>query len=406
MSHSGEFELIGRIAASVSVPQGVTGIGDDCAVIPQNSGLDTLVTTDLLIEGRHFLLEDVTPFELGWKSAAVNISDIAAMGGRPTGAFLSIALPNRLVDKWIDEFIGGFNELCGKFGVALLGGDTSASDDKLFINVTVLGECPHGQAVMRSGARPGDLICVTGFLGDSAGGLKLVLDRSSLGQQAPPATSILAAAPLRLSNAGEASATPLRCGHGSPQQAPSPAEILVRRHYMPVPRVELGRQLAALPGVHAMMDISDGIASDLRHILEASSTRSDADWARSRFNPDTLPGNMHSTPLYGTSPCKVPTSKLDLAQMPMDGNQVCVLSAEIDLKSLPLSEELSAVCAERGWDAAELAVSGGEDYELLFTAEPGTELPEGCTVIGRIVPGDSGIRWLGSDKDYKGFTHF
>ena len=371
MSHSGEFELIGRIAASVSVPQGVTGIGDDCAVIPQNSGFDTLVTTDLLIEGRHFLLEDVTPFELGWKSAAVNISDIAAMGGRPTGAFLSIALPKRLVDKWIDEFIGGFNELCGKFGVALLGGDTSASDDKLFINVTVLGECPHGQAVMRSGARPGDLVCVTGFLGDSAAGLKLILGRAASGQQAP-----------------------------------DPAEILVRRHYMPVPRVELGQQLAAIPGVHSMMDISDGIASDLRHILEASSTLSDADWARSRFNPDTLPGNMHSTPLYGTSPCKVPTSKLDLAQMPMDGNQVCVLSAEIDLKALPLSEELRAVCAERGWDAAELAVSGGEDYELLFTAAPGTELPDGCTVIGRIVPGDGGIRWLGSDKDYKGFTHF
>ncbi len=443
MSHLGEFELIGRIAAtchpersegSFSDGSGIVGIGDDCAVIPQHSGLDTLVTTDLLIEDRHFLLSDVTPFELGWKSAAVNISDIAAMGGRPVASFLSIALPpschpERSEGSWIDEFIRGFNELCGKFGVALLGGDTSASDDKLFINVTVLGECPHGRAVLRTGARPGDLVCVTGCLGDSAAGLRLILGRAASGQQAPPATSILEAAPLRLSSAGEASTAPLRCGQVLPEVLPdvppdakkaqndaggpscdtsgsTAEEILIRRHYLPVPRVELGQQLAALTGVHAMMDISDGIASDLRHILNASSTRSDADWARSRFNPDTLPSNMHSTPLYGTSLCKVLTSKLDLAQMPMDGNQVCVLSAEIDLKSLPLSEELRAVCAERGWDAAELAVSGGEDYELLFTVEPGTELPEGCTVIGRIVPGEGGISWLGSDKDFKGFTHF
>ena len=222
MSHLGEFELIGRIAAachpersegSFSDGSGIVGIGDDCAVIPQHNGLDTLVTTDLLIEDRHFLLSDVTPFELGWKSAAVNISDIAAMGGRPVASFLSIALPpschpERSEGSWIDEFIRGFNELCGKFGVALLGGDTSASDDKLFINVTVLGECPHGQALMRSGACPGDLVCVTGPLGDSAAGLKLVLDRASLGQQAPPATSILAAAPLRLSNAGTLAQSP------------------------------------------------------------------------------------------------------------------------------------------------------------------------------------------------------
>jgi thiamine-monophosphate kinase len=191
-----------------------------------------------------------------------------------------------------------------------------------------------------------------------------------------------------------------------------------------MPRVEFGQQLAATPGVHAMMDISDGIASDLHHILNASSSCPDADWARSRFNPDTLPGNMHSTPFYGTSPGKVPASKLDLAQVPMDNDRLCALSAEIDLKALPMSEELKTVCAERGWDATELAVSGGEDYELLFTVAPGTELPEGCTVIGRIVdsrsePGmrcedlgmtggmsEPGIRWIGSDKDFKGFTHF
>lgn len=205
--------------------------------------------------------------------------------------------------------------------------------------------------------------------------------------------------------------------------------MLISRHYLPVPRVELGQQLAALPGVHAMMDISDGIASDLRHILNASAASTVANRARSNFTPDTLPGNMRLASLNGTLPCKIPTSELDLAQMSMDSGQVSALGAEIDLKALPLSEELRAVCAERGWDAAELAVSGGEDYELLFTAAPGTPLPEGCTVIGRIVdsgsepgmrceePGttDGGprtknggpaIRWVGSDKDFKGFTHF
>ena len=350
MSKIGEFELIGRINASVTVPQGVTGIGDDCAIIPQKQGLDTLVTTDLLIEGRHFLLSDVTPFRLGWKSAAVNISDIAAMGGRPTSAFLSIAMPKGLSDKriavmdegpghpdgeelWIDGFIRGFNACCSRFGVSLLGGDTSASPSQLFINVTVMGECLHDAAIRRDGALPGDAVCVTGPLGDSGTGLRLILERTS--------------------GSGGGGSTGNSSGN-------SPEEYLIGRHYLPEPRVDIGLTLAATPGVHSMMDISDGIASDLRHILDASSRRS------------------------------APTS----------------LGAEIDLRSLPISARMQAVCNARGWDAAEIAVSGGEDYELLFTAAPGTPLPDGCTVIGRIVQGGGGIRWIGSDKEFKGFTHF
>lgn len=314
MSHIGEFELIGRISAATPTPEGITGIGDDCAVIPQKQGLDTLVTTDLLIEGRHFLLQDVSPHDLGWKSAAVNISDIAAMGGRPTSAFLSIALPEGLAespgDNWIDAFIAGFNELCGRFGVSLLGGDTSASDDKLFINVTLLGECPHGRALKRNTARPGDIIYVSGPLGDSGAGLRLILE-------------------------------------GAPR-----VDYLIRKHYLPVPRVELGLQLAATPGVHAMMDISDGIGSDLRHILDASGT-----------------------------------------------------GATVEISRIPLSPELKEICTAHGWDPIELATCGGEDYELLFTAAPGTAVPEGCTPIGAIEP-EPGLRWSGSTRDYQGFTHF
>ena len=362
MSHIGEFDLIGRISASfnssdgVRPGPGVTGIGDDCAIIPQRSGMDTLVTTDLLIEDRHFLLSDVDPWQLGWKSAAVNISDIAAMGGCPTASFLSLALPPDGIDAgWVDRFIAGFRDMSAKFGVPLLGGDTSASPDKLFINVTVLGECPHGKALRRDSARPGDLVCVTGTLGDSAAGLKLVLERAAAGPAAP------------------------LC-HSERSEESSPCQTLIRRHYCPMPRVPEGQALAVCHGVHAMMDISDGIASDLRHILKASSG-------------------------------------------PGDGN-LGPVGAEIDLKKLPLSEVMKYVCALRGWDPAELAVSGGEDYELLFTLAPeafdaaaaavrkasGGSI--GITAIGSIVGSAADgqeplIRWLGGARnDYKGFTHF
>ena len=375
MSNIGEFDLIERISAQFrdyqAVDAGVDasgssllGIGDDCAVLPQREGLDTLVTTDLLIEDRHFLLRDISAWQLGWKAAAVNISDIAAMGGRPEASFLSIALPPRLseVADWVDRFISGFKALSDRFGVPLLGGDTSASPDKLFINVTVLGSCPHGSAILRSGARVGDLICVTGPLGDAAAGLKLILERS----------------------AAVASGAPASCHFERSQEIPSsPEETLIRRHYEPLPRVAEGIALRACHGVHSMMDISDGIASDLRHILKASGS---------------------------------------------------TLGAVIDLKSLPLSEELRRVCASRGWDPYELAVSGGEDYELLFTIAPEAlddarkalaalqasveaagraEAAEASgtsgarlTVIGRI-SAEPGIRWEGgAQHDYQGFTHF
>ena len=614
MSHIGEFELIGRIAAlscqpagsscypagsSCNIedpssniaapsctpadpschpepslchpersegspsPSGIIGIGDDCAVIPQHFGLDTLVTTDLLIEGRHFLLEDITPYELGWKSAAVNISDIAAMGGRPTSAFLSIALPdfsNRPdlaslrhsrpdreslepssghpeppfchpersegspspLTEWMDGFIAGFNALCGKYGVRLLGGDTSASDDKLFINVTLLGECPHGRAILRSGARAGDIIYVTGPLGDSAAGLKLILERSSAlpgrptldGQEAktaffdagaptsgrPGSTSVAAGAPsVNPGPPSVGSDTPsvilseaknLDPSAGLRMTGPSAAlgstpttidQTLIRRHYLPEPRVALGQQLAAIPGVHSMMDISDGIASDLRHILNASSAEIAGQAGNDANHP--FPGDpaypfpddpvRHVLtdpvrPVLTDPACPVLTDparhSLDAPprhspadqfrhsrpdrespsseEAPSGACQVDspLLAAEIDLRSIPLSDELRTLCANRGWDPFELAVSGGEDYELLFTAAPDCKVPEGCVAIGRIVDsrsepgmtdeelevtgaepevtdvepgmadaeqGTTGrIRWIGSDKEFKGFTHF
>lgn len=311
----GEFGLIGMISGQFKAPEGVTGIGDDCAVIPQRDGSDTLVSTDMLIEGTHFILDDIGPRDLGWKSAAVNLSDIAAMGGRPTGTFLSMALPKGTSTEWVSGFIEGYRDISDRFGVPLLGGDTTASPDRVCVNVTVIGECPHGQARTRSGAMAGDLVCVTGTLGDSAAGLRLILD----GRRGIPC-----------------------------------AGYLMDRHHAPLPRIDEGIALAASDGVHAMMDISDGIGSDIRHILSASGC-----------------------------------------------------GAAVDLSLIPMSDQLRECCGITGWDAAEIAVTGGEDYELLFTVSPRQEpfLTVAHTVIGKITS-EPGLVWKGSDRDLCGFRHF
>lgn len=310
----GEFELIEWIKDRFDVPAGMTGIGDDCAILPQRDGFETLVSTDMLIDGVHFLISDVDPHSLGWKSAAVNISDIAAMGGRPTGSFLSVALPKGISDDFVKSFMEGYKELSDRYGCPLLGGDTTSSLDRLCISVTVLGECPVGAGVRRDSARAGDLICVTGALGDSAAGLRCILEG---------------------------------CARGTNENS------LIHRHYHPLPRVTEGIALAAA-GAHAMMDISDGIASDLRHILKASG-----------------------------------------------------VGARVDCASLPLSAELLAACSQHSWDPVALALEGGEDYELLFTIDPAAEraLDVPHHVIGAIVS-EPGIEWVGSETDHMGYRHF
>lgn len=311
----GEFGFIAGIRERFPAAPGVLGIGDDCAVLPQASGMETLVSTDMLIEGTHFLIDDISPFQLGWKSAAVNVSDIAAMGGRPVATFLSLAIPKGMDDEWLDGFLDGYKALSDRFGVQLLGGDTTSSPDRLCINVTVLGECPAGRSIRRSGACIGDLVCVTGHLGDSAAGLRAILSGY-------PGSEV--------------------------------ASRLVRRHYEPMPRVEAGLALAASEGVHAMMDISDGIGSDLRHIMEESH-----------------------------------------------------VGAEVEVDAVPLSDDLKAFCSSEGLDPLELAISGGEDYELLFTVAPDCEsaLAVPHTVIGTITESPD-LHWKGSDRDYMGFRHF
>lgn len=318
MKPRGEFGLIEFIKGHFKVPEGVTGIGDDCAVIPSGED-DLLVSTDLLMEGIHFLRDESSPEDVGWKAAAVNLSDIAAMGGTPIGTFLSIALPNDAQGVWAERFIKGYEEISKIYDVPLLGGDTTSSLRDIVINVGILGRCTSGKALTRSGAKPGETIYVTGPLGDSAGGLQAIL-------QGKPRTPEI--------------------------------EELIRRHKRPVPRIKEGNILSDTGMTGAMMDISDGIASDLRHILHVSGT-----------------------------------------------------GASVELDKLPLSPELISACKEHGWDIYDLATSGGEDFELLLTGPEGLEssLDIPLYPIGRIIPGNE-IKWTIDNepvvKDFTGYKHF
>ncbi len=174
MKKRGEFGFIDFIRRHFSVPDGVIGIGDDCAVMPSGEE-DLLFSTDLLMEGVHFLRKESSPEDVGWKAAAVNLSDIAAMGGTPTATFLSIALPKDAQGKWAERFIKGYSEISRLHDVPLLGGDTTSSLRDIAINVGIMGKCQVGKCLMRSSAKVGETIYVTGPLGDSAGGLQAIL---------------------------------------------------------------------------------------------------------------------------------------------------------------------------------------------------------------------------------------
>lgn len=276
----GEFELIRRFTPlfSENIPQGVEGIGNDCAVIPFGERYSLLVTTDLLVENTHFIKEQIPAADLAFKSLSVNLSDIAAMGGKPRYAFLSLALPVETSLKWIDAFMESFAKLAEQTGVLLLGGDTTRSS-LITVNVLIVGEIETSSIKRRSQAIPGDMICCTGNLGDSGGGLKILLE-------------------------------------GLPQEGIA-AKQLIQAHYRPHPQLEEGMWLARQPGVHAMMDISDGLASDIHRIMEES-----------------------------------------------------YCGAHLKVEQLPLSENLRQVSEQFGWQAEDLALTAGEDYCLLLTVDP------------------------------------
>lgn len=225
----GEFGFIEQIVKLCeNLPSnGFEGIGDDCAVLPIDGERSLLFSSDMLVEGVHFLRKATSPFDLGAKSLTVNLSDIAAMGGRPTATLLSLSIPKELNEGWIEEFMEGYTHCAERYGVALIGGDTTASTNDLVINITVIGVAESVNIKRRSAAAAGDKIYVTGKLGASGAGLRDILD----GRYETPNAML---------------------------------------HKRPTPRVEEGEWLGGRVEVGAMMDISDGVASDLRHIMSCS----------------------------------------------------------------------------------------------------------------------------------------
>lgn len=302
-------------------------IGDDAAVVSAGTRKCLLATVDVLNESVHFSLDGTTGYLLGRKSLAVNISDIAAMGARPLYYLVGLSLPKHVSLDFVRELYRGMQAQAKRFNVALVGGDTVAARGGLSIAVTLIGRAEKRRIVYRSGARPGDQIYVSGTLGDSALGLALL-------QQGSPVSS---------------------------------RNQLIRRHLDPEPRVALGQALAHGRLATSMIDISDGLAADLGHILEQSR-----------------------------------------------------VGAELLLDHLPLSRSYRQQCAGLSDDYYAPAVCGGEDYELLFTAAPrrraaveASALKAGVAVtcIGTIIGDKERLSIIdGQGKEYKlrkkGFSHF
>jgi len=332
-----EFQMIDEIRSrSEGSARGlVLGIGDDCAVLRQRNGNDTVITADLLIEDIDFRLEYTSPELLGHKSLAVSLSDIASMGAKARWAMLSVGIPGGLWrSKFLDRFYDGFFELAGRHGVKLIGGDISRTPDGVVVDSIVMGEISEGRALRRSGAKPGDIVFVTGSLGGAAAGLRMLQEGHRLSK-----------------------------GRARSKVARS-RENLLKRQLAPEPRSELGIWLAKRQLATAMIDISDGLSSDLAHICEASG-----------------------------------------------------VGAVVDESRIPIDEGMSAFTSDAE-EHMELALNGGEDFELLFTVKPRKAEALGAvlggvriTEIGRITDSENQIDVVQKDGAVKalrasGFEHF
>jgi thiamine-monophosphate kinase len=296
----GELALLERVRRRASLYRYSNlrlGIGDDCALLRLKPGEELAVTTDLSISGRHFRLDWHAPAVIGHRSLARGLSDIAAMGARPVAAFLSLGLPRELTRPgWIDGFLDGFFALAERNKVPLAGGDLAESPLAV-ADIVLLGAAPQGEALRRSGVRPGDKLYVTGVLGGAAAGLEL------LG---------------RLAGKSAARSTPRISVRDQGVLAP---------HLWPEPRIAQGQWLRSRGKATAAIDVSDGLSTDLGHLCQESD-----------------------------------------------------VAAEVDAEALPIAKGATL----------RQALDGGEDYELLFTAKPGTKVPSNIagvpiTKIGHIL---------------------
>ncbi len=307
--HRTEHEWIHHVRRRVTPSRGVrVGIGDDAAVVETPPGHEMLLTADMLVEDVDFVLEGLDPRALGWKSLAVSVSDIAAMGGKSAHAVVSVGLRNELAGTFADELLMGFLACAERYGVALVGGDTSGTPGQLVINVALTGFVPAGRAILRSGARPNDAICVTGALGGS----------------------------------------------------------ILGRHLRAIPRQDEALALVQGCEVHAMIDVSDGLSSDLGHILDASE-----------------------------------------------------VGAEIWEDRIPVHADAVELAQKDGITALEHALSDGEDFELVFCVDDSAARYleragiEGTRVtrIGRITAGLAYVRRPSEGAaarpvERRGYEHF
>src|ERR1041384_1021352 len=290
-SNKSEFDFIDalRQRAGAAGHSLVAGIGDDAAVVRSTAGKETVITADLLVEEIDFRRTPTPPFLLGHKALAVSLSDIAAMGARPLWSLVSIGVPE---DVWETEFVNQFYDgllaLANHYGVQLIGGDTSRTNESIVIDSVVAGECAAGRAVMRAGAAPGDQIFVTGSLGAAAAGLRLIERGAHLAEQ----------------NLADEDSQKLD-------------HVLIRQ-LRPEPRVGWGIVLGEERLATSMIDLSDGLSSDLNHLCEASG-----------------------------------------------------VGALIDSSLLPIHNRVVELCGRRALDPLQLALHGGEDFDLLFTVKPG-----------------------------------
>jgi thiamine-monophosphate kinase len=312
----GEFAFIRRVTGvSYNDPAIVKGVGDDCAVLEYTPDKYLLVTVDMMVENDHFSLAWHSPNQVGQKLMEVNVSDIVAMGGTPRWAFISLALTADTQVEFMDEFYRGLYDSARKHNVALIGGDTTHGRE-LVLNLALIGDVERNLVRLRSHAMPGDLICVTGTLGKSDAGLRL-----------------------------------LRNGK---------KEGYLDGHLEPQCRLELeGKAIAR--HAHAMIDVSDGLGSEVTHICEESGT-----------------------------------------------------GARIDWENIPLSQDTIEAARAVSGDPHQYALYGGEDFELVFTI-PQENIPAlqkefyDFTVVGEILPKENGIYILKEGRRLevkKGYDHF
>lgn len=300
-------------------------IGDDCAVLPKNAQKDLLISADLLVEDIDFSQSWAKPEEIGHKALAVSLSDIAAMGGDPQFGMISIGVPESIWNSdFLDRFYEGWFNLAKAHNVELIGGDTSKTPDKIVVDSIVLGEVDRGAAVLRSGAKVGDLIYVSGRLGGASAGLQILQNTTS------------------------------------PEKKIGTAESkLINQQLKPTPHIQYGKLLQKHELATAMIDLSDGLSSDLNHICKASDVG----------------------------------AKIHSESIPID--------EDLSLRGKPERENLSR------------ALNGGEDFELLFTVNPeniSSNILKDSFLIGEITPNDGTIELIVDGKPQilrpDGYSHF